>query len=247
MAYLIQRDFNKVIQSDNLNQVIGGDSDVLASAIDTALEECKSYLVQRYDMTQEFQPVLPYDNTVAYKAKARVLDAGKLYSAVLPYAEFSYTALYNIGDKVFWKDKTYTCAAGTPVLTHGGALQYGTIDNLPTPTAPDDPIDGKTYWGTGTAYSVPAGTLTSSTTYYALGDTRSQMLVTFVMDIALFHVHSRIASRNIPDLRVKRYDEAIRTLKGYARGELTAAFPLIKPKQGGRIRYGGNIRNVNAY
>jgi len=247
MGYLVQQDFNKAIQSDNLNQVIGGDYAVLQSAIATALEEIRGHLVQRYDMSKEFVDVLPYDNTVVYKAGNRILDSGKLYNAILPQPEFDYGKVYNVGDKVFWKDKVYTCVVATPVLTHGQALQYRTYENLPSAVAPDDIISGSQYWGTGAAYSVPAGTLTSNTTYYALGDTRSQMLVTYAVDIALFHVHSRIAPRNIPDLRVKRYDEAIRALKGYARGEMTAAFPVIKPRQGNRIRYGGNIRNVNTY
>lgn len=247
MGYLIQQDFNKAIQSDNLNQVIGGDFSVLQSAISTALEEIRSHLVQRYDMSKEFVDVLPYDAAVAYKAGARILDAGKLYNAILPKPEFDYGTVYSVGDQVFWKNKTYTCVAATPVLTHGQALQYRAYENLPSAVAPDDTISGAQYWGTGTAYSVPAGTATSNTTYFALGDTRSQMLVTYAVDIALFHVHSRIAPRNIPDLRVKRYDDAIRALKGYARGEMTAAFPEIKPQQGHRIRYGGKIRNVNTY
>ena len=68
-----------------------------------------------------------------------------------------------------------------------------------------------------------------------------------VIDITLFHLHSRIAPRNIPDLRKDRYVNAVQMLQAYARGEMTTKLPLIQPKSGARIRFGGNIKNINSY
>ena len=79
-----------------------------------------------------------------------------------------------------------------------------------------------------------------------LTDRDPQILQTTI-DIALFHLHSRIAPRNIPDLRVQRYENAIDWLKMCATGQLTPKLEVIDPKQGRRIRYGGNTKNVNQY
>ena len=108
-------------------------------------------------------------------------------------------------------------------------------------------MNGVTYWGTGTAYTVPAGTLPTNATYWTAGDNRTQAILMCVIDVCLYHVHSRIAPRNIPDLRRDRYVNAVDMLRAYARGEMTAKLPLIQPKSGARIRFGGPIKNINSY
>jgi len=171
-----------------------------------------------------------------------------IFFAQLPYPEFLYSAYYNKGDVVFWNDKNYTCQVTTPLLSHDTVLQYRNLQNIPLLNpAPDDVQQGLAVWGTGTLYSVPAGTLPTNTTYYILFDPRDAQMVLYLCDIVLFHLHSRIAPRNIPDIRVKRYDAAIEWLKMCATGEVTPNLPLIQPKQGNRLRYGGSVRNINSY
>ena len=120
--------------------------------------------------------------------------------------------------------------------------------NIPPPNVfPDDPVNGATYWGTGTAYSVPAGTLTTNTTYWTFGDNRNQSLVQVVTDISLYHLHSRIAPVNIPELRAARYRAAIDLLKMASEGDITFDLTLLQPRQGARIRFGSNIKNSNSY
>lgn len=171
-----------------------------------------------------------------------------LYFAKTPYPEFDYSNLYNVGDRVFWNNKTYTCLIATKIMGQSSAIQYNKTQNLPYPNvAPDDVSLGAQYWGTGTAYTVPAATDISNTTYWTAGDNRSQQLVLYIIDIALYHVHSRISPRNIPDLRVKRYDDAIKWLKMAAKGDITPNLPMIKPEQGQRIRFGGGIKLINSY
>jgi hypothetical protein len=36
-------------------------------------------------------------------------------------------------------------------------------------------------------------------------------------------------------------------LKAVGKGDVTANLPLLKPAQGSRIRYGGNVKNINSY
>jgi hypothetical protein len=78
------------------------------------------------------------------------------------------------------------------------------------------------------------------------GDNRNQQMVNYLIDIILYHLHSRIAPRNIPELRVKRYDDAIAWLKQCAKGEfITGGLPLLQPRQGMRIRHGGSLQKQN--
>jgi hypothetical protein len=46
---------------------------------------------------------------------------------------------------------------------------------------------------------------------------------------------------------VKRYDDAKAWLKAAGRGDITANLPIIQPTTGARIRYGGNVKNINSY
>ena len=76
MAYLIPNDYKKLIQTDNLNQVIGNDTNVLIGVELAAQAEAISYLVQKYEVGQEFTDTYQYDPAKVYKAKDRVyLDA----------------------------------------------------------------------------------------------------------------------------------------------------------------------------
>jgi hypothetical protein len=197
-----------------------------------------------------------YRCTTAITAPAGGFDAtkwallGPQYGIVWvkpPYPEFNYEAYYNVGDQVYYNNKTYTCKIQTPVLDHDTALQYREIKNLPAQNvAPDDPIRGLQYWGTGTAFSVVnLWPLVSS--LWVSSDPRDAQMVLYLCDLVLYHLHARIAPRNIPELRVKRYDDAIEWLKACAEGNVTPNLPLLSPKQGNRIRYGGGIRQINSY
>lgn len=59
-------------------------------------------------------------------------------------------------------------------------------------------------------------------------DPREDLLKLFTSDIALYHLHSRINPRNIPELRTQRRDEAIEWLKGIKKGDVTPEFPLLE-------------------
>ncbi len=78
---------------------------------------------------------------------------------------------------------------------------------------------------------------------------RSADLVMYLVDMVLYHVHSASSPRQIPDLRVKRYDDAIAWLKAVASGKLTADLPLLpepEPKTG-ELLWGSQERVNNYY
>lgn len=166
----------------------------------------------------------------------------------LPNPQFNYLTIYKLGDVVFWKNNTYTCAQATAVLTPGIQFQEGFISNVPAANVfPDDPTNGVAFWGNPTPYSIAANTLPTNATYWTVGDNRDQQMVLYFIDITLYHVHSRIAPRNIPEIREKRYHAAIDWLVMCARGGVTPELPVLQPRQGGRIRYGGQAKAQNFY
>lgn len=171
-----------------------------------------------------------------------------LYNIVPTALDFNYKGYYKIGDTVFWKNKIYTAKLNSPLIDHNTALQYGQYTSLPYPNVfPDDPIDGVTYWGVGVSFSVTAGTLPNNTTYWTKGDNRSILLVQKCVDICLYHLHSRIAPRNIPQLRMDRYASAIAYLDMILTGTISADIPLYQPKTDGKIRWGGDVKRENSY
>lgn len=171
---------------------------------------------------------------------------GDMYYAAYPHPLFDVYNLYKEGDQVYWNGHIYTARRDSIVVTD--SIQYRTYKNIPLPNVfPDAPNSGSTYWEDNGAYSVPYDTDITDTDYWTKGDNRDQQMVLYMIDIALYHVHSRIAPNNIPQLRYDRYTNAIAWLKMCAEGNVTPNLPKIQPKEGHRIRYGGNIRNINTY
>lgn len=85
------------------------------------------------------------------------------------------------------------------------------------------------------------------TEFSATGTTRNIQLITYGVDLALYHLHSRIAPKNVPELRVNNYNTAILWLKMCAYGDLNVAIKKLNPKQGMRIRYSSVPKNTNNY
>lgn len=169
-----------------------------------------------------------------------------LYYVTLPKAEFDLYATYKKDDEVYYKDKTYKCLIASTTTSQSSALQYNDYRDFPEKNVfPDNATHGSTYWQDLGSYEVTAGTLPSDTSKWTLGDNRDQNILMKTVDIALYHIHSRIAPQNIPQLRQNRYDDALNTLKAAARGDITIDMPVLQPSKGQRVMYGGNPKRVN--
>lgn len=66
----------------------------------------------------------------------------------------------------------------------------------------------------------------------ATGEARNSLIVMYMLDIALYHMHSRITPRNIPEIRADRYDAAIAWLKMVSRGDITPELPRKADDEG---------------
>jgi hypothetical protein len=215
-----------------------------------------------------------YSISKVYALKDLVLQSGGIYECILvgsagafvpanwnflglqydvfyarnPYPLFNLAKLYNKGDMVYWAGNVYTCLIQTPVISHEDGIQYYQTNQIPYANIfPDDTVQGPTHWAFNYNYIVPAQTAIDDAATWAATDNRDQQMVMYFADITLYHLHARIAPRNIPELRVARYDAAIDWLKMCAKGDITPNLPLLQPKQGGRIRFGSQIRNINSY
>lgn len=165
-----------------------------------------------------------------------------------PKPLFDLYGQYVAGDEVYHEGHTYTCKIATANISHATALQYGNYSALPAVNVfPSGQPQSSTYWTDNGAYSIPAGTLPTNTTYWTSGDNRNQQILGYTIDIVLYYLHSRIAPQNIPQLRMDNYDVAREQLRAMANGDITLDMPRIQPNQGNRIRWGSNIKNTNSY
>lgn len=269
MARLLRDlDYLRVIQADNLSQIIEGNQQIKLDIEQSAQSEMISYLAQRYKVNEVFSNTAVFDFEATYNGKQlveytetafsvtsnyeagdRVVYSGYIYSAndavtasawdvtewtlicadkqlfyvTLPESEFDYYTTYAVGNKVWFENKVYPCLE---------------------PCVNIDPTDTK-FWGKGTSFSVTA-TYPDDSGVWTIGDNRNQQIVLFLIDIVLYHLHSRINPRNIPDLRKQRYNGdssedkggALGWLKSVAKGNVQADLPAVAPKQGLSMRSG---------
>ena len=83
---------------------------------------------------------------------------------------------------------------------------------------------------------------------WVLGDNRDQLMVTSIVDIALWYAHKAIAPSNIPELRIDAYNVAIEWFRRLRDGiEQASNMPLIQPKQGRRILSDSLVARNNYY
>lgn len=80
-------------------------------------------------------------------------------------------------------------------------------------------------------------------------DIRHQYLLTIFIDITLYHAHSRINPRNVPDFRIERYRDAIDWLKKVNKGFVTPDFPVKENPvvEGRNIHFGTTKIDSNTY
>ena len=75
---------------------------------------------------------------------------------------------------------------------------------------------------------------------------RDPQLLNYIIDMVIYHLHSRISPRNIPELRTTRYENAIDWLKMCAKGDCTPKLE-IQTTGGRAIRWGSQSKNQNNF
>jgi hypothetical protein len=78
----------------------------------------------------------------------------------------------------------------------------------------------------------------------AIGNARNPIVIMYLIDIALYHLHSKLATRMIPKIREDRFLAAKEWLKLVRSGELNPDLPTHAETLGNyRIRLGCNIKH----
>lgn len=86
MPYLITKDYQRIIQTTELNAITSNDASNRLLAEKSTEAKIRKYLIQKYDLTQEFQSTTAFLMTVAYKGSNRVYLDAAAYSASSTYA-----------------------------------------------------------------------------------------------------------------------------------------------------------------
>lgn len=110
---------------------------------------------------------------------------------------------------------------------------------------PDDHVvyQGKIYY----ALQASTGNAPTDASYWTLGDLRSPVILMYLVDMALYHLHSSVSPQMIPELRMDRYDQAIDWLKRVMRGDIDPGLPKLDDSAGELIRYGSNTKRNLSY
>jgi hypothetical protein len=275
--YTRPHDYKLYCDTQTLTQVVNADLSLKRLCEFAVEDQIKSYLKQRFNFDKpygEFTDTDTWSPSTIYRANNRVyldadaysasstyalndlvLQAGNVYicSTAIPIAEaftianwtllgtqyelfyitepaesWNFQKSYLAGDEIYYKDKTYTCA-------------------IPSTGISPDSTYGANYWGSGTAYSVSAGTLPTDTDFWTQGDNRNNYILQLYINIVVYNMFMKIAPRNIQETRKQQYEMAIDWLEQAAGGKVTADLPLIVPVQGSAIRWGSIEKTNNLY
>lgn len=188
---------------------------------------------------------------VAYQGSIYQKNATVAPAATLPtnvtYFDFRGTqGVYYITPPAAYSSSTsYTATTGKVSYKNYLFIRNSTVSGYQAGIAPDNTL----YWNQITdyaPYAATAGTWPTDATVWTYGDPRNQQVVMYCVDIALYHVHANLNPRNIPQLRIDRYNNALNWCKMVNAGDVTADLPEILPIQGYSIISGSNEK-LNQY
>ncbi len=271
MARLLRdNDYLRVIQSDNLAQIIESNQQTKLDVEQSAQSEMISYLTQRYITNHIFTDTKVFDITATYNGKQLVewtatafsaatvyttgqyvLQAGYIYKSIAGSAAHAFVAnewtQICLDKTLFYVTLPEAEYSNTTTYAIGDKVYYNNIEYTCLISTVGILPTNTQFWSAGSAYTLTA-TYPDDDTKWTEGDNRNQQIVEGLLDMTLFKLHKRINPRNIPDLRKEAYDGnnasqnggIIAWLKRVAGGELTADLPQILPEQGLSIRWGNS-------
>ena len=228
MSFLRKEDYSSLIELDRLDVVTGVDNNLITQCELSTQAEIESYISNYYDVSKIFIDILSFRISTAYLIGDLILWSE---SAYLP------ATTYSVGDRCSYLGNIYKCntAATTGVWNASKWTLLTTNESWWNVTA------------NVTGHLPYDSTDTVSSESFAAGDTRNAKIKQLYIDMVLYDLHSRISPRNIPELRVKRYDDAVSWLKMIQKGKIQANLPIIDAITGTNISYGSNLKTNNIY
>jgi hypothetical protein len=252
---------------------ISGDSEVLSMSELSNIEYIKNFISGRYRVGDIFQKLknfniltnyyygdrinLTADDYVALTAYVigdRVVSNGYVYECILNstgnlptnqtyWDVLGLEGIYYIGYPDKFDDRILYSVGDRVNVDY---IVYERLDN-------SGYIEGKVptdtnYWEViqKSDYTAVNGVLPTDISW-TYGDNRNLTIVTLLIDLCLFDIHSIINPRNIPELRKQRYDNSISFLKGVNKGEYNMDLPSFGAQKGYQLRAGSNKPFTNIY
>lgn len=184
-----------------------------------------------------------------------------LFYAITPNPEFQEFTNYEQGVTVWYKDNyTYTALKPTTGQSLNNVVysNYGADRTIPFDGGTqvyNEGVSNTAYWLRNSVYSF-TGIIPTDGTKWIQGDNRSQMIIQNVIDITLFNLFSSVSPRNIPELRMIRYDGNDRNQNGgamgwckkVALGQIPVMLPQKTPAEGLPFVFGtGAPKSQNTY
>ena len=84
-------------------------------------------------------------------------------------------------------------------------------------------------------------------TYWKESDPRDVYLVMITIDITLYHIHARFSPRALTEIRVKRYEDALKWLDDVMLGHENPDLPLIEDSEALPLEYGFDKNTQDHY
>jgi len=210
--YLIERDFNKIFHTDDINTVLSDEvatpTEILNESIDYAIEYVKSKIQNRYDPDQIFIDVNTFDISADYAVNDLVI-----------YMEPAYlgSKVYLTGERTSYENKIYEA-------------KQTSQGNLPTETDYFKVIaDTYSFY-----YCIKAGKGNNpdNTEYFTAGDSRNKLIKNYCLYLALENMMPHINPRTIPDWIVDKKNAAETHLNRINSGQDTVILPLYADENG---------------
>lgn len=132
----------------------------------------------------------------------------------------------------------YNMAEALPtILTYDNSAQYNEGDQVYR----EYTDGGKDYGFIYRAREATTGNAPeSSPNDWQLHDPRHQLLVMYVIDMLLYHLHARITPRNVPEVRNERYAAAVAWMDMVKAGDESPDLPLRDPGRD-EVRHGNRV------
>lgn len=218
MNFATKDDLLNYISTGQLTVVSESDDNQITDVIETAIQESLGYMAHRYDTSTIFAD----------------------------YKIFSVGDTYAIGDRIFWEESAYddTATYSTNDLVSYERKIYQSIGGNTAEAFDASKWTELAYNKTTyTCRAASMGNLPSDTDYFTATGKRDAKLLEVVCCIAIFHLYTSVTPRNIPEVAVGKYDNALNWLIKVQRGIVTMPFPIYSDvDKGQRLAYGNNVR-----
>lgn len=210
MEFLFEHDFRRQAGSLLTSDLTGGDQSALGLAATAALAEARSHLATtRHDLPAIFAQIQTWaPGPVALGAIRQHAPAA--WSAVV-YAPGKVVASH---DSSIWVSNTATTAQDVPGISSAWTRTGVLVSAIWTASAPTSMEPG-------------------SDQDWVQGDPRHPLLVMYLVDIALYHLSSKVDPRQVPDIRLQRREDAVRWLRDLAAGKvIDPNLPMVQEPEG---------------